>query len=600
MITSLLALHARDPSALEQTFGHLTAPALASLEGNLGGPSPSTARLIGCALLRRKVHAVLEKRKHFGDVNAGLSIVLPHALRDRIVERYGGRPPTNWLDCLSRIRELAGGSSERLWEHVISHPMTEYVPHQCQHCGHVVPDETSPGNSDEEVGLTEEPPTSDELPFARAGYYRGPRSAVVFVLRCPVCGGRSRWFRSSAAQVILNPHRWGRLCGEQEDLRAALAQHLQVPLRAILPLDWDHVWSETRRDADGRWIACQGPGEAPASNFAGRLDEGIGAWTRVLAISHEEEHTCDVTEEYLSCTATGGRADATLESQLPRFREAVQSARDDSGGELTQAKTVNGHVLHRAGFGSCEVTAILRDAVRDHGVRGWWECDLFDTHSFTTGCHSLRTGPVSILPDATLLSAIELALPKGHMDCTREVGSYSIEDVPVSALLENRELVMVVLADRARHRVLLEVGNDLGWRLHFGCVGLTAREDATVDERWAVAEEAAATELTAAGVIQKGTHLRRAGLMLFSFPSHLPMRVRVFEAVPATTVPSQQLPGVYYDFEQVPYDRMWADDAVWMPTLLDSETSYFEGHFVFDGGPGATCKLVQHNWCALR
>ena len=42
---------------------------------------------------------------------------------------------------------------------------------------------------------------------------------------------------------------------------------------------------------------------------------------------------------------------------------------------------------------------------------------------------------------------------------------------------------------------------------------------------------------------------------------------------------------------------MWADDVVWMATLLASAASYFEGHFVFDGGPGAESKLLRHNWC---
>ena len=370
MMHAMSAMHLK---ALERTFAHLNAPALETLETGLGGGTPATARVIGRALLRRKVHAVLDKRKGEGDVEAGLDIVLPHELRERCLKQYGGLPPNTWRDCLTRLQELSGDSREQLWSQIISHPMTEYVPNQCQHCGHVVPDETTPGRSDAEVGLTEVPPTASEQPFVRGGYYRGPRSAVVFLLRCPACGEQSRWFRSSAAQVILNPNRWGRLCGEQEDLRGALARHLRIPLRAILPVDWDHVWSEMRREADGEWVPCQGPGDAPAANFAGRLDEGIGAWTRVLAISADREQTADVTEDYLACCTVGGRADAALDKDMLRYRKVVDAAREDASGASTQAKTVNGHVLLRAGFGSAEVTAILRRAVADHGVRGWWE-----------------------------------------------------------------------------------------------------------------------------------------------------------------------------------------------------------------------------------
>ena len=371
MMHTMSAMHLKDPMALEHTFAHLNAPALETLETVLGGGTPATARVIGRALLRRKVHAVLDKSKGYGDVDAGLDIVLPHELRERCLKQYGNLPPNTWRDCLTRLQELSGDSREQLWSHIISHPMTEYVPNQCQHCGHVVPDETTPGRSD--VGLTEVPPTASEQPFVRGGYYRGPRSAVVFLLRCPACGEQSRWFRSSAAQVILNPNRWGRLCGEQEDLRGALARHLHIPLRAILPVDWDHVWSEMRREADGAWVPCQGPGDAPAANFAGRLDEGIGAWTRVLAISADREQTADVTDEYLACCTVGGRAEAALDKNMLRYRMVVDAAREDASGASTQAKTLNGHVLHRAGFGSEEVTAILRRAVADHGVRGWWE-----------------------------------------------------------------------------------------------------------------------------------------------------------------------------------------------------------------------------------
>ena len=56
-----------------------------------------------------------------------------------------------------------------------------------------------------------------------------------------------------------------------------------------MPLDWDHVWSETLRDGGGGWHIHERPGEAPAANFAGRLDEGIGAWSGVLCVAEEQE-----------------------------------------------------------------------------------------------------------------------------------------------------------------------------------------------------------------------------------------------------------------------------------------------------------------------
>ena len=34
-------------------------------------------------------------------------------------------------------------------------------------------------------------------------------------------------------------------------------------------------------------------------------------------------------------------------------------------------------------------------------------------------------------------------------------------------------------------------------------------------------------------------------------------------------------------FDEIPYDKMWADDALWIPGLLSGKK--FDGEFVFDG-----------------
>ena len=269
---ALSARHARDAASLDTAFQHLTAARLAVLEAELDVPASEAAPLLATAVLRRIAHRVLDKRASFGDVGAALA-------------QHG------WSGAVEAMKASAAGSNEALWSQVMEHEMTAYVPVQCQACGHRVPDETTPGNTDAEVGLSEAAPTAAEAPLVRGGWYRGPRGPVVFVLACPACGERSRWFRSAAASVTLNPRNWGRLCGEQEDLRAALAGHLGVPLRVAVPLDWDHVWSETLRDSGGDWRIFEHPGDAPAANFAGRLDEGIGAWSGVLCIAEEQANT---------------------------------------------------------------------------------------------------------------------------------------------------------------------------------------------------------------------------------------------------------------------------------------------------------------------
>ena len=44
----------------------------------------------------------------------------------------------------------------------------------------------------QDPNLTEEEPTEEERPFLRAGWFRGPRSAVVFVYRAMVAMLRSQ------------------------------------------------------------------------------------------------------------------------------------------------------------------------------------------------------------------------------------------------------------------------------------------------------------------------------------------------------------------------------------------------------------------------
>ena len=107
---TLSALHVNDATALERTFAHLTAPALETLEMGLGGRTPDTARTIGRALLRRKVHAVLDKSNGFGDVEAGLDIALPEAMRSRCLK---ARPTSRSADLATAIsKRRRPGSSK--------------------------------------------------------------------------------------------------------------------------------------------------------------------------------------------------------------------------------------------------------------------------------------------------------------------------------------------------------------------------------------------------------------------------------------------------------------------------------------------------------
>lgn len=405
---ALSLLHFRNPADFEKLLQHLTPSSLTTIEARLNKElesssitehlPPSTKpnkesldEAIAEAVLRRLVYKCLQKHSEVSShqrMERALKYhVLPKSLKKELAERYGGAPPQTWYDSLQQLTINAGSNSTDgrnatfLWEMILNHPMTAYVPVQCQCCGHVIPDDLNSSLTDEQVGLVEVEPTLEESAFVRPGWFRGPRpNAMVFELTCPKCSSLSRWFRSRDPQIILNPNKWGRLCGEQEDLRLDLANYLGIPIRTCLPLDWDHVWSEysvgttvdTSTSTQHQWELQ----DDNARNFAVRLDEGSSSWTGVLAI-HPDPNLCeDVTDQYLSCTNMGGRADDKFESELHRYREIVVNAKKDASGTTTQAGTVVGYVLQRAGFDADRITTTMVKAAKDYGSLPWYELPL--------------------------------------------------------------------------------------------------------------------------------------------------------------------------------------------------------------------------------
>ncbi|CAE6950747.1 sec61a [Symbiodinium sp. KB8] len=325
-----------------------------------GWMEPSEARRAAQALLAGKVRGVRRKWELLGSYSAERTeeILASFRLGASLAERCGLEKAEgqSWLDAVRLLRrrsEELDESPAALWQRVERHPIAEYVHVQCQSCGHLIPDSFP---AEEDPNLSEEEPQPEERPFVRAGWFRGPRGAVVFVFRCPDCGAVSRWFRATHPEVTLNPNRWGRLCGEQEDLKAWLAQYLGVRLRVCLPLDWDHVWTEVF-DGDS-WR----PLDPNCVDFARRLNEGIGSWTHVLAIGTPGSGdmvaaTEEVTEKYL-------RMAKASEDEVTAWRRQIHSAREDPTGQDTQSRTSHGHTLLCAGLEDHEITAELRAAQR--------------------------------------------------------------------------------------------------------------------------------------------------------------------------------------------------------------------------------------------
>ena len=79
------------------------------------------------------------------------------------------------------------------------------------------------------------------------------------------------------------------------------------------------------------------------------------------------------------------------------------------------------------------------------------------------------------------------------------------------------------------------------------------------------------------------TGIRPAGELRFQFVSGYSIHVYVFRAdgFVGDPEPTVEATPVWADVESIPYERMWEDDVVWLPLLLENQP--FAGRFVFDG-----------------
>lgn len=83
--------------------------------------------------------------------------------------------------------------------------------------------------------------------------------------------------------------------------------------------------------------------------------------------------------------------------------------------------------------------------------------------------------------------------------------------------------------------------------------------------------------------------VRPLGELWFQFTDGHSIRVFVFRAddYRGEPGPTEEATPFWADLEAIPYDRMWEDDAVWLPLLLRGEP--FFGRFRFEGD-----RMLEH------
>jgi 8-oxo-dGTP diphosphatase len=79
------------------------------------------------------------------------------------------------------------------------------------------------------------------------------------------------------------------------------------------------------------------------------------------------------------------------------------------------------------------------------------------------------------------------------------------------------------------------------------------------------------------------TGVEHCGELRFQFLDGLSIHCTVFRAADAAGTPCEtdEATPLWVPLDRIPYGRMWADDAYWMPLMLAGRR--FEGYFLFDG-----------------
>ncbi len=87
-----------------------------------------------------------------------------------------------------------------------------------------------------------------------------------------------------------------------------------------------------------------------------------------------------------------------------------------------------------------------------------------------------------------------------------------------------------------------------------------------------------------------GTKARAAGVLCFTFRDGLRLRVHPFVCQEFSGVmqETEEARPFWQPINQIPFEKMWADDRLWLPHVLAG--GQVEGHCLFDGD-----QLLEHS-----
>ena len=100
----------------------------------------------------------------------------------------------------------------------------------------------------------------------------------------------------------------------------------------------------------------------------------------------------------------------------------------------------------------------------------------------------------------------------------------------------------------------------------------------------AVREVREELRVTPVGLVELGEHC-------FQFTDDYSTHVHVFRAsgCDGEPVETDEAGPIWAPLDEIPYDRMWEDDVLWLPLLLEGRR--FTGRFLFEGDKMLDCAL---------
>lgn len=76
--------------------------------------------------------------------------------------------------------------------------------------------------------------------------------------------------------------------------------------------------------------------------------------------------------------------------------------------------------------------------------------------------------------------------------------------------------------------------------------------------------------------------LEKSGLLHFQFTDGYSLKVHVFKTQEYSGIPieTREARPIWADLDRIPYSKMWADDKIWIPLMLQNRS--FKGYFIFN------------------